>query len=504
MRFLNFLRPNDTVQENRFIAVWSILTAAFYVTAMWGSEISELGLGMAIYLAGVFGLFLWLMRRRGQSLAANAYWIVPGLLLTASYLLYSNPFVKGVNILVLPAALAVFYGLAQLSPERRFRWSAAFAATSMARLLSPVTKLFASARVHASLGSSAKQNRSTTKSVVTGLVLMLAVVAVVVLPLLASADAAFAGLVDTFLKWFQGLLDAETVARILVGILLSLVTVAALLAWGREPGVKGDEGNEAQLDSIVVGIVLGGLLAVYLVFLLLQAKNLVVGQLPFAFETAVYMVKSGFWQLIMLSALNIAVFALAYRRTVPAVQAMLGAFAAASLLLVFSAAHRMGLYVTYYGFSYEKFYAAMAVVFCVAVFGYLLTCLARRRRADALRFAAVLFIWMYAVAAVFPVEQFVWRANIALAKLPGSHIRLYELSMLSTDVWGAVNDRLGDGTLAANEKSRVPDFNYYNENPSGDNHWRRWLDDKKTEVLSKHWYQMNLSDVFTMMDIAGK
>lgn len=513
MRFLNFLRPRDAVQENRLIAAWSLLASAFYVIAVWQSSLEQLGLAAAVYLLAVLGLFLWLMHRRGLSLAANAYWIVPGLLIAASYLLYTNPFIKAVNYLVMPVALTVFYGLAQLPPERRFRWSLAFVGASMARFFSPFSFLLASARTHASLGKSARQNPSTVKSVALGVTLMLAIVAVIVLPLLAAADAGFASLVDNFLNWFPNLISPEALARIIVGILLSLMTLAALLAWGREPAVKGEEQAEVPLDSIVVGIVLGGILVTYVIFLLLQAKHLATGQLPFAFSDAVYAVKSGFWQLIILSTLNIAVFALAFRRTTAGVQRLLVAFAAASLLLVFSAAHRMGLYVTYYGFSYEKFYASLAVVFCLALFGYLLTRLVRRERADVLRFATVLFIWMYAVAAVFPVEQFVWRANVALAQLPGSHINLYELTMLSSDVLGPVKDRLADGTLVGNYRQAVSRGAYSTSQPelaladlARDNNfgWNHWLRDQETRLHAKRWYQMNLSDVFTMMDIAGK
>jgi hypothetical protein len=503
MRFFNFLRPSDAVQENRIISVWSIATAVLYVVALWGAGMEEQGLNAAAYLFAVLGLFLWTMRRRGLSLAANLYWIVPVALICFSYLLYTNPFIKVVNFLVLPVVVTVFYGLAFVPAERSFRWSAGFALASVARLFSPVAKIAASSRVFASLWSSARHNRSTVNSIVLGVALMLGLVVAVVLPLLSSADAGFNQLVSSFLEWVGNLIEPETAARILVGFLLSVITVAALLAWGREPSVKQDEKAETPLDSIVIGIVLGGTLVVYLVFLLLQAKNLVVGQLPFDFGETVRYVKSGFWQLIALSVINITVFTLAYRRTVPVVQSILAAFAVASVLLVASAAHRMGLYVTYYGLSYEKFYACLAVVFCIALFGYLLTCLIRRRDADVLRFAAVTFIWMYAVAAIFPIEHFVMRTNVALSKMPGSHVRLYELTMLSSDVAGLVSARLEDGTLLANERATNLRLSSTDDEILI-NGWKNWLERHEIYVTNKAWYQLNLSDVFTRLDIAGK
>jgi hypothetical protein len=503
MNFLNLLRNNAAWPENRVIAVWSLATAVYCVTFLWQLGPTQLGLGAAVYLASVLGLFLWTMRRRGHSLAASAYWIIPALLIIASYVLYANPFIKAINYLVLPVALAVFYGLGHLPAGSDFRWGARFFGASVARFFSPLAKLDAAGRTFVQLREATPSNRSTAKSIVVGSVVMLAVLVVVVLPLLSAADPAFAKLVDDFLIKFRDLMEPMTVVKILAAALLSIATVAALLAWGRAPSVPSDEAEKKPVDSIVAGIVLGGILASYLLFIALQAKKLVVGQLPFEFSDAVYMVKSGFWQLIILSALNIGLFAVAYRRTVPAVQSLLAAFTVASLLLLASAAHRMGLYVTYYGFSYEKFYACLAVLFCAAMFGYLTLRLFRRERADVMRFAAVLFIWMYAVAAVFPVEQFVWRANVALTKLPGSHIRLYELSMLSSDVLGAVQDRLADGTLLANERATNKNIGQLSDMEVTYN-WETWLTRRQNEVLTKKWHQMTVSDVFTITDIARK
>jgi hypothetical protein len=503
MKFLNFLRPSDAVQENRVIAGWSVASAVFFVTALWGLDPGRLGLNAAIYLLAVFGLFLWTLRRRGRSLAANAYWIAPGLLLVASYTLYTNPFLKTINNLVLPAALAVFYGLAHLPPGQPYRWSGSFIIASVKRFFSPLAKINEAGRLFENVRRGSGTGKGIMRSVVIGSVIMLVVVFAVVLPLLMAADAAFASLMESFLARFSDLFEPVTVAKIICAALLSLITVAALIGWGRAPSAPSDDAAEKPTDSIIAGIVLGGILLAYLLFLGLQAKKLLVGQLPFSFAETVYTVKSGFWQLIALSALNVALFVIAYRRTIPAVQRLLGVFTAASLLLLASAAQRMALYVTYYGFSYEKFYACLAVLFCAGVFGYLTWCLVRRERADVLRFASLLFVWMYAVAAVFPTEQFIWRANVALAGLPGSHVRLYELTMLSTDVLGPVQESFDDGTLLTNGRATIQNSAGRSDEQIMDG-WRGWIEGSREELTQKSWHQMNLSDVFSLMDIVGR
>src|SRR5690606_14563327 len=113
-----------------------------------------------------------------------------------------------------------------------------------------------------------------------------------------------------------------------------------------------------------------------------------------------------------------------------------------------SAAHRVGLYVTYYGLSYEKFFAAYTVLFCGVLFVWLLTRMFVQRRSDIVKFLAFLFLWMYGVLTVLPVGQIIVRSNVARAQMPDSQLRLYEMTMLSPDLLGTVTRYKWEGKLA--------------------------------------------------------
>ena len=97
-----------------------------------------------------------------------------------------------------------------------------------------------------------------------------------------------------------------------------------------------------------------GVLASYLLFLALHLKHPWLSTLPVAFAETEALVKQGFWQLIILTAFNIGLFFHVNRRSTDTIQAILSVFTVASLLLLGSAGHRLFLYMTSYGFSYEK------------------------------------------------------------------------------------------------------------------------------------------------------
>ena len=176
----------------------------------------------------------------------------------------------------------------------------------------------------------------------------------------------------------------------------------------------------------------------------------------------------------MLSAINVFLFLVYYHRTKAVVQKILILFTFASLFLLFSAAERMGMYVWFYGFSYEKFFATYTVLFALLLFGYLIRCLFSAERKDVVRFLISAFIWMYAVAAILPTEQFIFRANTWLSQRQDSRIDLLELQMLSADVYGLVREE-----------------NTFKPSPV----WNEWFTEQQRRSAEKQWYEWNLQDL---------
>ena len=162
-------------------------------------------------------------------------------------------------------------------------------------------------------------------------------------------------------------------------------------------------------------------------------------------------------------------------------QKLLGMFTITSLFLLVSAGHRMGLYVVYYGFSYEKFFASYTVLYCAILFLWLIAQLFHHERSNVVKFLVILFLWMFALVSIFPVEQFIFRANLALSKEEGSRIVLSELKMLSPDVL----------TLVKKHRNQALVKEEYD--------WGPWIENQEKILSEKEWYERNMMNIAYML-----
>ncbi|MFA4872643.1 MAG: DUF4153 domain-containing protein [Patescibacteria group bacterium] len=486
---------------NRDLALRLILCAGlaiFWVVFLWNfwsKGVYALGFNAFIFLVLFLGLFVWVLRKEGHFGKNDLAWLIPFTLIVLSFALYDNPFLKIFSLMVLPAGFAIFYNQAFLPDKESKYWDIEYVLRIISRFFSFLLQIGKSATLYLNLivptGSAKKR---IAVRVTAGLVLFLVIALTVFIPLLSSADAVFAERMKGIYDWFKEIISVPFMYKLLVGIALSILFSSVLAAWSGPFDYGKKEKQDKPIDSIVAGIVLGGILCLYALFLWVQVKRLWVGDLPFDFKETEHLVKSGFWQLLFLSVINILIYFFAYRKTSPIVQKILAAFTAASLLLLVSAGYRMGLYVTYYGFSYEKFFAAYTVLYCAIVFVWLITRLFIAQRSNILKFLVVLFIWMYAAVTVLPVEQFILRANVALSGIENSRIRLYELTMLSPDVLSLVKRYEQQGALK--EKADYLEREGKNKSEEAFD-WTPWIERQEKRVAEKVWYEMNIMNLMT-------
>lgn len=471
----------------------SAALAIFWVIFLWNfwsRGISALGLNAAIFWLLLFGLFIFVLHRSGHYLRRDLYWIVPIALIMLSYALYDNPFLKSASLLVLPLALGIFYNQAFLPDKKDRLWNFAFVSKLIARFFSFLGEIGQTAKLYIGLVAPADKTKGRIVSkMILGLILFFVIAFTIFIPLLSSADLVFAAKVRDIYDWFLRVMALSFVYKVLVFISLSLLIFSVLAAWSKTFDHKEEKETSKNIDGIVSGIVLGGTLGLYLLFLGVQISHLWVGALPFDFKETESLVKSGFWQLFFLTAINILIYFFAYKKTAPLVQRILAAFTIASLFLLVSAGYRLGLYAVYYGFSYEKFFASYTVIYCAILFVWLISRLFIARRANIFKFLLVLFLWMYALISVFPVEQFILRANVALAGLKETKIRLFELTMLSPDVLALVKEYQASGLL----KERTDYLSRENgEAVNKEFDWNPWIKRQEEKVSSKLWYEKNL------------
>ena len=467
-------------QQKHFCAALAIFWVVF-VWGFWEKGPYALGFNAFLFLTVFFGVFIWILWKAGAYTKSDLIWILPVSFIILSFTFYDNPFIKMVSIPVLPILFVLFYNQALLPNKQKNYWGFEFLIHILIRVFSFVGQLGESVKIYTKViipvDNTSKQ---FIIRIVAGVVIFLVAALMVFLPLLSSADAVFSEKARVITNWLQSVFSTPIAYRTVVFAVLSVLFFSMLTAWSKQFYYKEREKSNTQIDSIIVGIILAGVLCIYMFFLWVQISRLWIGELPFNFKETEQLVKSGFWQLLFLSIINILIYFFAYRKTVPFVQKLLAVFTITSLFLLISAGHRMGLYVVYYGFSYEKFFASYAVLFCAILFFWLISQLFRSRRANIAKFLTMLFLWMFALVSIFPVEQFIFRANIALFHREGSRIMLHEMKMLSPDALPLVK-KYQERDLSLEEYD-----------------WNHWIEKQEKIITQKRWYERNVMNIVYM------
>lgn len=202
--------------------------------------------------------------------------------------------------------------------------------------------------------------------------------------LFASADQAFARFAEDFLvpSWDLGLVPFRAAAFLMVvcftGAYAIVATTpaetrtrsrwAALWAPAKEP-------RRLQRPEWIVPLV--ALNAVFLAFLSVQVTVLFGGEQHVVQTTGLTYAeyaRSGFFQLVTIAALVLVVIAVAVHLTKPEpgrdrvlLKALLGLLCVLTLVVLFSALRRLGLYEEAYGFTRARFFVHVAIVWLAVV-----------------------------------------------------------------------------------------------------------------------------------------
>ncbi len=471
--------------------------AVFWVVFLWNfwdKGPFALGINAFVFLAILLSFFIWLLYEKKRYVKKDLLWILPFVLMIMGFLFYDNPFVKMVTILVFLVSFTFFYNYGMCDDKEKRKWDRYFIVNVIIkRVFKIIGNIGKSSTLYLeTIIPTNNKHKKVIVKVLLGICLFLIVASTIFIPLLSSADGEFAAITQGFYTWIQNMISVTIMYKIIAAIILAVVLLATVLTWGSIFEYQEKEESSKKVDDVVAGIVLGGILVLYLLFLWVQAKYLWVSALPFDFNETENLVKSGFWQLFVLTLLNILIFFSIYKKTKGIVQLVLKLFTVASLFLLISAAYRMALYVIYYGFSYEKFFASYTVLYCAILLVWLLSRLFINKKADIIKFVAVLFIWMFGVMPVFPVEQFILRSNVALSHRENSRIRLFELTMLSPDVLLLVKNYQRQGVLEEKIGYLEREGVVKSEEEFS---WSPWIERQEKIVSEKKWYELNLMNI---------
>lgn len=463
------------VSGRSMLVAGSFALSVYFVIALWNfwsTFVDALGFNSTVFILGFALLFL--ISYGITSWKKHALWIVPVVLIALSFSLWENPYLKVISILLLPLIMSVVFSYSLLSTRTI---DIRFVVLSIVERMTLFFKLKAAVSLVCGRWRLTEgENKKVLSRVALGILLFSILALTVFIPLLSSVDPQFAVIMQGILDWFYQVLSFRYMGRIAFASVATVLIISYFLSFEkRSEDVNGQSlPQKTVLDPVISGIVLGGVLMMYVIFIALQLPYLWMNQLPVDFQSTEQLVKSGFWQLLLLSAINIIFFFGYFKKTTAGVQNILKAFTVASFLLLISAGHRMFLYVFFYGLSYEKFFASYTVIYCAILFAWLSYQLLFRRGGDLVKHLIFSLLWMYGIATVMPVERIIFSFNEEMSRRPDSRIKMNELRMLSYDVLPLAATYHGDAEW------------------QGD--WCYWAEREMRTVARKKWYEKNLAN----------
>jgi hypothetical protein len=257
--------------------------------------------------------------------------------------------------------------------------------------------------------------------------------------LMASADAVFAGLVDSLLPVAE---FDDVVTAVVLFVLGAVLVAGAALVLVAPPALSLATPQPTRLRTLDWAVPVGLVVGLFAVFVGVQFATLF-GSEEYVQDTtgltfAEY-ARSGFWQLLAVSALALGVI-LAGIRWAPAASAadrstkrlLLGALAVLCLVVVASALRRMWLYQQAYGFTVLRLRVGACELWLGLAFLLALVAVLRLRATGTVRPMLATAVGALLVLAVLDPERLVAAQNVARHEATGRLDAEY-LSRLSAD-----------------------------------------------------------------------
>ena len=469
----------------------------FIVCYLWCDFVffGGMGLGNAITMAALLAAGVGYLSRGGLRPARDGVALLASCaLLGVSLLLFDNELLVVLDLLALIALLPLGFTYFAGHNEFRFgRFGMVWDALKSVFFF-PLCNLGKAGRMLSGTGRS--RVTRTLLTVLVGVLIALPVAAVVI-TLLMSADSTFERIVRHALdligsRWMR------YVGRAILAALLTFPVFSffySLRAKNRDARIH-EPGNPAPADKMTphvvdVTIVNSALWVISMIYVLYMATQFayffsaLVGTLPAGWESHAQYARRGFFELVTVAAINLALIAASVlfskRKRVNgrpvlrrASRVTIFALAALTLMLIVTAASKMALYIRFFGLTQLRVYTSWFMLVLAAVF-ILVVIKMFTDRLNLLRVSTFVSLLLFLALNFANVDGMIAGYNVARyrAQITAGvkvEIDLDTLSLLSSSAIPAIATLADDPSCG--EQARTILQNY--ESRHGKEKWQEW------------------------------
>lgn len=404
-----------------------LLVLALLVGAIFDYLFYDKPLGISFPLFTLVSLaVIWTALRNVFSMNRDAaLLLIPIVLLSATFGLYSNPVLLSINFMLVPLLAVVHTIIAGGMPAW---WKGSMLIEVLDRSIAqPVINIARPFKIAAqTITANQGPQRAALIKVLAGLIFSIPIL-VIVIPLLTSADQVFAdyvGKVDNIWKYVDA---ASTIWQTI--LILTVTSLFFGFLWSflhrrpEKPGATEQRPDAGTWDITIVITMLAVFDLVYMAFSAVQFAYLYGGAnhaLPEGFTYAQY-ARRGFWELLTVGIINLTIFLAVAKWAVPKSRTsaiMLGSclilLIVFSLNMLFAAHFKMSLYEEAFGLTYLRFFTHYFMLFMFVLFALALAKVFVPRIA-LIKNYLVVGLAFYVVLNFLGVDNWIARHNLSMA-----------------------------------------------------------------------------------------
>ena len=360
---------------------------AFGILFVWLFYDKYPGISVPIFVIA-FYMLLFTYNKRVLTKDARFGWFlsIPVFMISLTYLLFGNEILMVLNLLALPVLILLQTLL--ITGANSFKWYSPGILIDLIcgvfyRCLAHVLKPISIITVLLRRKTGDNKTKSVGTRVLTGLLISLPLL-LILLALLSSADMVFGSFVERLPNLFEDLNLGELVGKVIVALIIFVLSFSYLwsLGHGERPADSTLKSISPSLsskkpgwDMVTIITITSAVDILYIVFVIIQFAYLFgKSGLPDGFTYAEY-ARSGFFELILVTLLNIGLLActLTFTKTGSitaeiSLKVLNTIMICCTFIMLFSAYYRMSLYEEAYGYTFLRIMTQAFMVFLLVLF----------------------------------------------------------------------------------------------------------------------------------------
>lgn len=451
----------------------------------------EWGISVFLFTLSCLGLLAFYLKKSGKFIK-NITWflVIPILLISFSYSLYSNPILWAFNfffVLGLSVMLTIL-----VTDETNIDWGRfkflikiiEYLVLPIQYLLKPITILFKNTKLANDNGI-----KSKILKIVVGLIISIPFLLIIIL-LLSSADMIFSQMVAVIPGEIGKFFDINIISDFIIQLVIILIIGS--YSWSYLYSMsKGDKNNnnvgtadakeKKGIDSVILITVLIMTNIVYAVFCFVQFSYLFGGGISALPNNLTYSeyARQGFFQLILVSIINLSLILGIVHSTrndnkifLNIIKTLLMLIGAATFIMLYSSFFRMRLYEQNYGYTYLRifvyFFLTVEAIMLIGTCYYIF-----KNNFNILKMYIITVIVCYTILNYINVDKMIAKNNIDKFMNTGNFDVGY-LTYLSYDSYPemarvieanvpqkeAILKRFNEERVFLNAKRSLVEFNY--------------------------------------------